>query len=80
MGTRARTTAAPEDSSEEERERVEAAEKHVPARKGVKEDPVVRDSMVFWDKEFIIRELLPETGRYCHHSNRGRAPRLRGLA
>lgn len=40
-------------------ERMEAAEKHVPARKGVKEDPVVRDSMVFWDKEFIIRELLP---------------------
>lgn len=53
-----------------------AAEKHVPTRKGVKEDRVVRDSMEFWDKEFIIREFLPGTGRYCHHSNRGRAPRL----
>lgn len=43
MGTRARTTAAPEDTrGERERERtvVAAAEKHVPARKGVKEDRV----------------------------------------
>lgn len=37
------------------------------------EDLVVQDSMDFWDKEFIMRGDLPGTGRYCDHSNRGRA-------